>query len=227
LIREFTSQFGVQPLEGYGCTEVSPVVSTSIPDLPGQRGNRLGCIGQPLPGVAVRTFDPETRQELPIGTEGALGILGPNVMKGYWNDPERTRQTMSGGWYVSGDIGQVEADGFIRITGRLARFAKIAGEMIPLERIEDDLHELLQSAGERWVTLASVPDPKRGERLVLLHLAEVTARLPEVFEALRERGIPNLWIPDLRDCRVVDSFPALGSGKLDIRAATELAIQKA
>lgn len=224
---EFRERFGTLLLEGYGCTEVSPVVGTNLPDVTvkghTQLANNLGTIGQPIPGVAVKAFDPETKRPLGVGEEGVLGVKGPNVMVGYLHQPERTKQVMAGEWYLTGDVGRVEPDGFVRITGRLSRFAKIAGEMVPLERLEDEIHEVLGMPADRAVAVAAVPDVKRGERLVVLHLAEWGAKLKEAFDKLRVKGLPNLWVPDLRDCFVIDSFPALGNGKLDLRGLNDLA----
>jgi len=231
LAQEFQEKFGILPLEGYGCTELSPVVSANLHDvfLSGlkQRANNLGTVGQPIPGVVARTFDPETFAPLPQGSEGLIGAKGPNVMIGYLHHPEKTALSVRDGWYITGDIGVIEADGFIRITGRVSRFAKIAGEMVPLERLDEEMHDVLASGGERVLAVAAVPDEKRGERVIVLHLAEIKDRLAEVFVQLRSRGIPNLWIPDLRDCYIVETFPVLGSGKLDLRAVGLLAKQVA
>src|SRR5439155_11245923 len=121
---EFRDKFGVLPLEGYGCTELSPVVSTNLPDLPGQRLNTRGTVGQPILGVAVRAFTPETREPLPTGAEGVLCAKGPNVMAGYLGQPHKTADAVRDGWYFTGDVGHVQPDGFIKITGRVSRFAK-------------------------------------------------------------------------------------------------------
>jgi acyl-[acyl-carrier-protein]-phospholipid O-acyltransferase/long-chain-fatty-acid--[acyl-carrier-protein] ligase len=221
LAEDFRDKFGVLPLEGYGCTELSPVVSANLHDVTlggvTQKANTMGTVGQPIPGVAVKTFDPETLAPLPHGKEGLLGAKGPNVMPGYLHQPEKTKQVIRDGWYVTGDIGVVEDEGFIRITGRVSRFAKIAGEMVPLERLDEEMHDVLGTGGDRVLAVAAVPDDKRGERVVVLHLADVREKLPGVFEQLRARGLPNLWIPDLRDCYAVEAFPVLGTGKLDLR----------
>jgi acyl-[acyl-carrier-protein]-phospholipid O-acyltransferase / long-chain-fatty-acid--[acyl-carrier-protein] ligase len=227
LAHEFRDRFGILPLEGYGCSELSPVVSVNLPDVNVggvmQIANHFGTVGQPLPNICMKTFDPETLQPLPHGAEGLLGGLGANVMLGYWQQPKKTAEAVRGGWYISGDVGKIEDDGFIRITGRVSRFAKIAGEMVPLERLDEELHELLGSHGERKLAVAAAPDEKRGERIVVLHLAEITECLPTLFEQLRKQGLPNLWIPDVRDCRIVESFPTLGSGKLDLKRIGEMA----
>ena len=150
-------------------------------------------------------------------------MKGPNVMLGYLHLPEKTKEVLRDGWYISGDVGLIEPDGFIRITGRVSRFAKIAGEMVPLERLDEEMHEILATGGERVLAVAAVPDEKRGERVVVLHQPEVADRLPWVMDRLRERGLPNLWLPDPRDCHPVESFPVLGSGKLDLRRLGEVA----
>lgn len=231
LAKEFESKFGLLPLEGYGCTELSPVVSTNIFDteLNGlvQKGNTLGTVGQPVPSVCARAFDPETYQPMPPATEGILAVKGPNVMVGYLNQPEKTREVIRDGWYITGDIGLIEEDGFIRITGRLSRFAKIAGEMVPLERLDEEMHDILGNPGDRVLAIAATPDEKRGERVVVLYTPSIGEQLETVFAKLRERGLPNLWIPDRRDCHPVESFPILGNGKLDLKRVGELAKEKA
>lgn len=227
LAQEFFEKFGILPLEGYGCTELSPVVCTNLPDVTfgklTQRANAFGTVGQPLPGQVAKAFDPDTLAPLPPGVEGVLGVKGPNVMLGYYQQPEKTRQVIHNGYYITGDMGLIEPNGFIRITGRLSRFAKIAGEMVPLERLDEELHELLGRHEERALVVSAVACEKRGERLIVLHTAEVGERLPAAFEGLRCRGLPNLWVPDVRDCFIVESFPVLGSGKLDLRRLSELA----
>jgi acyl-[acyl-carrier-protein]-phospholipid O-acyltransferase/long-chain-fatty-acid--[acyl-carrier-protein] ligase len=224
---EFFAKFGVLPLEGYGCTELSPVVSCNMPDVCGsgfaQQRNRRGTIGQPIFGVCVRAHDPNTGEPLSVGTEGVLWAKGPNVMDGYLHQPEKTAAVIRDGWYNTGDAGLVEPDGFIRITGRVSRFAKIAGEMVPLEKLDDEMHEVLATGGDRVLAVAAVPDEKRGERVVVLYLPEIEAKLADLFAALPKRGIPNLWVPDRRDCYPVEAMPVLGTGKLDLKKLSEIA----
>ena len=218
---EFAAKFGVLPLEGYGCTELSPVVSTNLP--PAVAGgvtevcNARGTVGRPLIGVCVRAFTPDTRVPLPDGAEGVLCAKGPNVMAGYLDRPEKTRDVIRDGWYYTGDVGVVRADGFIQITGRVSRFAKSAGEMVPLERVEEELHDAHGSGGDRVLAVAAVPDEKRGERVVVLYLPELEGKMGDLLVSLTGRGLPNLWVPDLRDCYPVAALPLLGSGKLDLR----------
>ncbi|VTT99168.1 2-acyl-glycerophospho-ethanolamine acyltransferase : Putative fused MFS-type Permease and bifunctional Acyl-[acyl-carrier-protein]-phospholipid O-acyltransferase/Acyl-[acyl-carrier-protein] synthetase OS=Candidatus Nitrospira defluvii GN=NIDE1185 PE=4 SV=1: Acyltransferase: AMP-binding [Gemmataceae bacterium] len=224
---EFQAKFGVLPLEGYGCTEVSPVVSSNLPDVRGdgflQERNHRGTVGQPIYGVCVRAFGTADREPLPVGAEGVLCVKGPNVMRGYLDEPEKTAAAIKDGWYSTGDVGLIEPDGFIRITGRVSRFAKIAGEMVPLERLDEELHDALGSNGERVLAVAAVPDERRGERIVVLHLPDVAERLPCALDALSKRGLPNLWVPDHRDCHAVDAMPVLGSGKLDLKKLGDVA----
>lgn len=120
LAAAFQAQFGLRPLEGYGTAECAPMVSVSVPDYraPGffQLGSRPGHVGQPLPGVAVRVVDPESFERLPPGTPGMLLVNGPNLMRGYLGRNDLTRKAFRNGWYVTGDIGLVREDGFVKIT---------------------------------------------------------------------------------------------------------------
>ena len=232
LQHEFRDKFGVLPLEGYGCTELSPIVSTNLHDIVAggfvQERNHPGTVGQPILGICVKAFriDGTERIPLPVEEEGVLCAKGPNVMAGYLHQPEKTVEAVQDGWYNTGDRGLIEPDGFIRITGRVSRFAKIAGEMVPLERLDDELHDVLGS-GERVLAVAAVPDDKRGERLVVLHLPDVECRMMELLDALGRRGLPNLWVPDRRDCHAVEAMPVLGSGKLDLKKLGDLALELA
>jgi acyl-[acyl-carrier-protein]-phospholipid O-acyltransferase/long-chain-fatty-acid--[acyl-carrier-protein] ligase len=220
LAKEFEAKFGLLPLEGYGCTEVAPAAVINVPDqeIGGtkQLGNKIGSVGQPLPGIAVRIVNPDSMKLLPVGQEGLVFVKGANVMAGYLNMPEKTKEVVIDGWYNTGDMGRIDEDGFVTLTGRLARFAKIAGEMVPLERIEEELHAILGTT-ERVAAVTSVSDEKRGERLIVLHLPSLSVPVGELTKKLAERGIPNLWIPSERDFFPIDEMPVLGSGKLDLR----------
>src|SRR5205807_9387021 len=141
---------------------------------------------------------------------GLLLIRGPNVMAGYLNRPDLTEKVMIDGEYVTGDMARIDEDGFITLTGRLSRFAKIGGEMVPLEEIEEELHGLLQTA-ERVLAVASVPDEKKGERLLVVHLGLDGAGARRLSKGLRERGLPNRWVPGERDFYPIDHLPVLGS----------------
>ena len=217
----------VAPLEGYGTSEMSPVAAVNVPfmlELEDGRtinGNRRGTVGRPMPGTSVRSVDPETGAELPRGTEGIIVIKGPQIMAGYLDNPEATAKVLKDGWYSTGDLGYLDPDGFLVITGRLSRFAKIAGEMVPHEGVESALIAALE-LDERCVAVTSIPDPKRGERLAVIH-TPWTLTPAEVCRKLVAGPIPKLWIPSPNDFVEVDEIPVLGTGKLDLRGIRELA----
>jgi acyl-[acyl-carrier-protein]-phospholipid O-acyltransferase / long-chain-fatty-acid--[acyl-carrier-protein] ligase len=228
LAGEFEEKFQVRPLEGYGCTELSPVVSTSLPDrvIEGVRYvlNKSGSIGQPIPGVAVKVVNPDDyAEELPPGQEGLLLVHGANVMKGYLGRDDLTRKVvLDGTWYVTGDMARIDEDGFIFLTGRLSRFAKIGGEMVPLEKVEEELQTLVGSS-ERVLAVTCVPDEARGERLVVLYVSLSGQEPRGLARGLSGRGLPNLWVPGERDFYLVHDLPILGSGKLDLKRVKEMA----
>jgi acyl-[acyl-carrier-protein]-phospholipid O-acyltransferase/long-chain-fatty-acid--[acyl-carrier-protein] ligase len=221
----FKEKFGVEPLEGYGTTECSPIVSLNLPDVraPGfyLKGTKRGSIGLPLPGISVRIVDPDTREVLQNGHAGLLMVKGPNIMRGYLNNPAKTAEVLQDGWYETGDISMIDEDGFITITDRLARFSKIGGEMVSHTKIEDELHRILNEP-ERKLAVAGVPDEHKGERLVVLHtLAD--AEFDELMSRISEIDLPNLWIPKAKAFYKVDEIPILGTGKMDLKAVKELA----
>jgi acyl-[acyl-carrier-protein]-phospholipid O-acyltransferase/long-chain-fatty-acid--[acyl-carrier-protein] ligase len=223
----FKEKYGVEPLEGYGTTECSPVVSLNVPDYraPGfyQIGTKRGSIGHPIPGMSVRVIDPETREPLEQGETGLLLVKGPNVMKGYLNQPEKTAKVLQDGWYETGDIAVVDDDGFITITDRLARFSKIAGEMVSHTKVEESLQSLLEES-ERVLAVAGVPDAQKGERLVVLHTLE-DAQFDTLISKIDDTGLPKLWIPKSKAYYRVDEIPILGTGKMDLSKVKELARQ--
>jgi acyl-[acyl-carrier-protein]-phospholipid O-acyltransferase/long-chain-fatty-acid--[acyl-carrier-protein] ligase len=231
LAQDFQRKFGVLPLEGYGCTELSPACAANMPDQEcegfTQVYNRAGTVGPPLPGCAPRVVHPETRQPLPLGEEGLLLMTGPIVMQEYLGRPDLTREVVIDGWYATGDMARLDADGFITLTGRLARFAKVGGEMVPLERVEEELHDILGTS-DRVCAVTCVADIARGERLVVLYLAaqleQFGLEVRPWWQKLTMRGLPNLWVPSERDFFSVPELPLLGSGKLNLKGVKELAM---
>lgn len=223
----FEEQFGIRPLEGYGATECAPVVSVNTRDFRGpgirQVGAKLGTIGLPLPGISVKIVDPDTWEPVPQGSAGLLLVRGPNVMAGYLGRPDLTAQVLRDGWYVTGDIASEDEDGFLTITDRLHRFSKIGGEMVPHIRVEEMLHELAGVA-ERALVVTAIPDPARGERLAVLHVLE-ESQLRALLEKLAKANLPNLWKPKPDHFIRVADLPLLGSGKLDLRRAREIALR--
>jgi acyl-[acyl-carrier-protein]-phospholipid O-acyltransferase/long-chain-fatty-acid--[acyl-carrier-protein] ligase len=187
---------------------------------------REGTVGQPIPGSRARITDRDGLHELPVGAEGLLWITGPNVMQGYLGRPDLTSRVVKDGWYCTGDIARIDADGFITITGRESRFSKIGGEMVPHLSVEEAINEALGAGeGELLAVVTAVPDAAKGERLVVFHLP--TQRDPrEVVRSLLQRGLPNLWVPAADAFAEIPELPVLGSGKLDLRRIGEMARER-
>ena len=219
----------VEPLEGYGCTELSPAVAVNVPQElvypDGRRvpGNRPGTVGVPLAGTRVRTTDADSGAELAPGSLGLIWVKGPQVMAGYLGRPDLTAAVIVDGWYCTGDLGHQDADGFLHIGDRLSRFSKIGGEMVGHAAVENALMAAT-GADELAVAVTSVPDERRGERLVVLH----TGLDPRAaVRALGGAGIPKLWIPSADDFLQIDELPMLGTGKLDLKELRRLALARA
>jgi acyl-[acyl-carrier-protein]-phospholipid O-acyltransferase/long-chain-fatty-acid--[acyl-carrier-protein] ligase len=226
----FEKQFGVRPSEGYGCTELSPLVSVNVPasraPAQDQPVAREGTVGRPIPGVAAKITDLDTGAELGLEQPGMLWIKGPNVMLGYMGHPEKTAHVVQDGWYQTGDVAVLDKDGFIKITGRESRFSKIGGEMVPHIKIEEALNRIVGSGEEEIkLVVTAVPDAKRGERLVVLHTA-VEKRPDAIVKELQQAGLPNLWIPGADSFLEVEQIPVLGTGKLDLRGLKNVALAR-
>jgi acyl-[acyl-carrier-protein]-phospholipid O-acyltransferase/long-chain-fatty-acid--[acyl-carrier-protein] ligase len=232
LVKAFAERFGKEPMQGYGLTETSPVASTNLPDLkPSKRvpnvqpSQRLGSTGKLLPGIAAEIRDPETGEKRTLHETGMLWMRGPNIFEGYLNAAEQTAQVLQDGWLKTGDIGRFDEDGFLFIEGRLSRFSKIGGEMVPHETIEQQIIAALttEEHSERFIAIMGVADPAKGEALVLLSSIDVD--LPALRAKLANAGVPNLWIP--KTVRRVEAIPILASGKLDLAGCRKLAEQEA
>jgi acyl-[acyl-carrier-protein]-phospholipid O-acyltransferase/long-chain-fatty-acid--[acyl-carrier-protein] ligase len=225
----FEDRFGIRPMEGYGCTECSPAVTVNTMDFRAasfrQVGAKRGSIGHPLPGMTVKIVDPDSQERLGVNQPGLLLVRGPNIMQGYLNQPEKTAAVLRDGWYNTGDIAMVDDDGFLRVTDRLSRFSKIGGEMVPHIKVEDKLHELVGATDQTFVVTA-VPDEKKGERLIVLHTLP-EEKLKPTLELLAKSELPALWRPRPDQFIHVEKLPYLGTGKLDLRKARELALAEA
>jgi acyl-[acyl-carrier-protein]-phospholipid O-acyltransferase/long-chain-fatty-acid--[acyl-carrier-protein] ligase len=230
LARDIQEKLGIEPMEGYGCTELSPVVSVNtthamtLADGRVVHGYRAGTVGLPLPGTSVKAVDPATGADLPAGTEGMILVSGPQVMAGYLNRPDATAKVIQDGWYTTGDLGMVDADGFLKITDRLSRFSKIGGEMVPHLAVESAILEVT-GASEESVAVTAIPDAKRGERLCVLY-TDLGQPVSDVYRRLSAGAIPRLWVPATEDFLAVEKIPILGSGKVDLRALRELAAER-
>src|SRR2546421_1785543 len=228
LVKSFEERFKQRVFEGYGLTETSPVVSVNLPDpqptRPGQQvqpSSRLGSVGKMAPGIAAEIREPETDRKLSLHETGMVWFRGVNIFEGYLHDEERTADVLHDGWFKTGDIGRFDEDGFLYIEGRLSRFSKIGGEMVPHEGVEQKIIELLGLSGkdERLIAIVGIQDEAKGEALIVLSAVDVD--LAHLRDKLREAGVPNLWIPK-KVCRV-NSIPVLASGKLDLKKCQELA----
>lgn len=226
----FEKRFGLRPSEAYGATELSPLVAANVPParhVPGRPVDaREGTVGQPIAGCRARITERDSLTELPVGAEGMLWIAGPNVMQGYLGRPDLTAKVVHDGWYCTGDIAKLDAEGFITITGRESRFSKIGGEMVPHLTIEEAVNEALGAAeGELLAVVTGVPDIAKGERLIVFHLP-MTQTPTAIVHKLLQRGLPQLWVPSADSFAEIAELPVLGSGKLDLRHVGEMARQR-
>jgi len=229
LYQGFLERFHLEILQGYGLTETTPAANINQPHPPvvlstnePQVGKRFGTVGRMMPGMTARIVHPETWQELPMTETGIVLFRGANVFSGYLDDPQKTNAAFRDGWFVTGDLGRFDEEGFLRIEGRLSRFSKIAGEMVPHGTIEQKIIEAfgLDALEAPAVFVAGIPDATKGEALVVLTTHDLA---PEVLRAkLSAAGVPNLWIP--RIIKRVDQIPMLGSGKTDLKRCRELAL---
>jgi len=229
----FLDRFHKPILEGFGCTETGPVACCNVPDhlepdaLTPHLGWRPGTVGLPVPGTAIRIIDRESGVERPIGEPGEVLIAGPQLMLGYLGEPELTAKAFlerdGCTWYRTGDQGRLDADGFLTIVDRYSRFAKIAGEMVSLTRLEGLVRELLQKDVPTADAVAvSLPDPLRGERIVLLLCGmEALPNTSELRHRMQEADCPTLALPDA--WHLIGELPRLGSGKTDVQTAKRMA----
>lgn len=223
------ARFGSLYLEGYGLTETSPVVSVNTPSIPdgvnypgdSTQGSRRGSVGRMMPGHAARILDPNTMKDIEVTKVGLLMLKGPNIFRAYLGEPKRTLKVKQGEWFITGDLARFDEDGFLFIEGRLSRFSKIAGEMVPHGTVEDALIKAynLFDAEQPMIAMAGRLDKAKGEALVLLSVMDL--ELEDVREKLSSAGLANLWIP--KEIKRVEVIPTLATGKLDLRQIQVLA----
>lgn len=218
MAKAFADKFGCLPVEAYGSTECSPGIAVNAVDT-----NRPGSIGKLLGDMQAKVVKPETGDEVSPGEAGLLKVKGPNVMMGYLGLLEKTGEVLQDGWYDTGDIVRIDDDGFLWIEGRLSRFSKIGGEMVPHGKVEETLNDLA-GPDARLFAVTGVPDEKKGEQLVVIHTADEEL-LEKVINDLADTSLPNLWKPKRGQFRKVKEIPYLGTGKLDLKGLQELASQ--
>jgi len=229
LYRGFLETFHLEILQGYGLTETSPAANLNQPHPPvvtatgePQVGKRLGSVGRMMPGMTSRIMDPDTGEFRPATATGVVLFRGANVFAGYLDDPAKTRGAFRDGWFVTGDLGRFDDDGFLFIEGRLSRFSKIGGEMVPHGTIEQKLMQAFawEAGDSPAAVVVGVPDAAKGEALVMLTTRDVSP--DEVRTRLLALGVPNLWIP--KTIKRVEKIPMLGTGKTDLKGCRELAL---
>jgi acyl-[acyl-carrier-protein]-phospholipid O-acyltransferase/long-chain-fatty-acid--[acyl-carrier-protein] ligase len=226
---EFKKRFSVKIFEGYGATETTPVASVNIEDIlmtddfTVQIGNKKGTVGQALPGSSFKIVDPEGFEELLIGQEGMILIGGTQIMKGYIKQHEKTASVIKEidgvRWYITGDKGRLDEDGFLTIVDRYSRFAKIGGEMVSLGLVESEIKKALDE--ENPIAVTAVPDAKKGEKIVLL--LEGAIEIDELKTKIKELSINSLFIPS--EYFKVEELPKLGSGKADFKGMKKMAME--
>jgi len=206
----FMEKHNIILYEGYGATECSPVISANCPEL-----NKPGSVGQPIEGVQVRIENYETGEECGLGEDGRILVKGDNVMKGYFNDFEQTSLHIRRGWYDTGDMGNIDEDGYLWHVGRLKRFVKIGGEMVSLVKIESVLDRLLPE--DALCCVVEVPDSIKGAKIVAVTTIGVDKKSVQkkMAEHLPKIAIPKIFL-------VMEELPKMGSGKIDFRTITEL-----
>jgi acyl-[acyl-carrier-protein]-phospholipid O-acyltransferase/long-chain-fatty-acid--[acyl-carrier-protein] ligase len=206
----WSQKYGVRILEGYGATECAPCLSVNTPLEP-----RYGSVGRLLPGMEHKLEPVEG-----VAEGGRLFVRGPNVMKGYLNTEANGKFQALGGWYDTGDIVSVDAEGYLHILGRMKRFAKVSGEMVSLAAVEDALAGAFPQYGLRCqVAVVTRPDEGKGEALIAA-TNEPKLTLDEIRDAIKAKGLTNLSTP--REIKVVPEIPKLGTGKVDHRGLQAL-----
>ncbi|WP_158006857.1 AMP-binding protein [Piscirickettsia litoralis] len=229
-VREaFLKKFNKNILEGYGATELSPVATLNLEnilvteDWYVQPGEKSGSVGLPLPGTAINIIDPNTLEILPTNQEGLIIITGPQLMTGYLNNQQKNTESFltidNKRWYKTGDKGIIDKDGFLTIKGRYSRFAKIAGEMVSLQAVEDII-ETFSSDDDHCVTVA-LEDAKKGERIICL--TDNQSLTSTLKQTMREQNVNSTLIPS--DVIYIEHIPILGSGKVDYSKAKAIALE--
>ncbi len=201
------TKFGKRILEGYGVTETSPAIAVNVDD-----ANQDGSIGLPLPGVDYRI-----NQVDGVETGGQLVLQGPNVMRGYlFADRPDKIVTVPESGHDTGDIATVDPNGYLAIVGRIKRFAKVAGEMAPLGRIEEVLEEGL---GDTTCVVLAIADERRGEKIILATTVP-DVKSDQIVKLMQEAKLPELWVP--RTIIPIADIPLLATGKKDYPAVERL-----
>ncbi len=229
LRRGIKAKLGKEACEAYGATETGPIITLSVPlEVEGRKGKVFGSrensVGLPVAGTAIAVVNTATGELVTaFGAEhqGEFWVRGEQVMDGYLGKPEATAKALVDGWYRTGDIGYIDEDGFVYITDRLARFAKVGAEMVPMGYLETLIRKLT-GQDELSVHVTCVPDPAKGERLIVFYTNLGEATPATVVEFLSAQLNP-LWVPKAPDFLSLEKMPVGATGKLDMLALKNLA----
>ncbi|WP_084301682.1 AMP-binding protein [Desulfonatronovibrio hydrogenovorans] len=207
----FLEKHDLTILDAYGATETSPAISINTP-----KASRKGSVGRPIPGVEVKIMDVDTDQILPPGKTGKVLVKGDMVMKGYLGDLEETTMRIHNGWYDTGDMGQMDEDGYLWHKGRLKRFVKVGGEMVSLVRVEEVLNQHIPE--DVICCVVGLPNPTKGADVV----AAVTSGDLDQRKIIKQmaRELPAIAVP--REFFVVPDIPVMGSGKVNFREVEKI-----
>jgi acyl-[acyl-carrier-protein]-phospholipid O-acyltransferase/long-chain-fatty-acid--[acyl-carrier-protein] ligase len=210
----FLEKHNIVLYEGYGTTETSPAISANAEGI-----NKSGSVGLPFEGVQIRIEHYETGEECAVGENGKILVKGDLVMKGYFNDFEETSLHIRRGWYDTGDMGNLDEDGYLWHVGRLKRFVKIGGEMVSLIRVENALEKHLPD--DVICCVVEVPDAIKGARIVAAVTAPVDEKkiLKKIAADLPKIALPKIFT-------VIEDLPKMGSGKIDFRNVTRMVRQR-
>ncbi|MCK4922263.1 MAG: AMP-binding protein [Bacteroidales bacterium] len=201
---------GVTLLEGYGATETSPVITVNS-----QEFNRPGSVGKVIPGVQVRIENFETGEDCKTREVGKIMVKGDLIMKGYYNDPELTKEALIDGWYNTGDMGYFDEDDYLWHAGRFKRFVKIGGEMVSLVKVENTLEQFLPEGVS--CCIVELYDEVKGSIIVATVTKEVNKT--EILKKMMD-VLPNIALP--RQFLVIEDLPMMGTGKIDFRSVTKI-----
>jgi acyl-[acyl-carrier-protein]-phospholipid O-acyltransferase/long-chain-fatty-acid--[acyl-carrier-protein] ligase len=242
LMNAWQEKYGHRPSEGFGATELSPLPAVNLTDERATDDFHIyrkdGSIGRAAYNIAVKIVDLDTGADLPPNEVGMMVVKGPIVMKGYYKQPELTAEVIKDNWYITGDVGKMDEDGFIWITGRQTRISKIGGEMVPHILIEEEILKIVanerdsanaaltEKAGSTVsgldIAVTALPHPTKGERIVVLY-KDLPVSPQDIVAKMMDKGLPNIWIPHAADFHEVEAIPVLGTGKLDLAGLKRLA----
>jgi len=227
---KFKEKFNKDILEGYGATETSPVATVNIPDIMNsddysvQVGSKLGTVGLPIPGTNIKIVDPDTFEELPVDKEGLILITGPQIMKSYLNNAEKTYSVLKKIdniiYYITLDKGFLDKDSFLTIVDRYSRFAKLSGEMISLTAVEQEIALVIEDFN---CIAVNIPDNKKGEKIVLVY-EKSKIKIEDIKKLIRNSFSNKLMIPS--EYFEVEELPKLGTGKKDFKTAKQIILNK-